>query len=95
MIEVINGFVIDVDERGCTLKRDTGKKDKDGNITYKVYGYYGSIKKTLLACIGFMQKEKLASDTFPLVEAIRAYNQVTERFEYLLDLAIKEAKEED
>lgn len=95
MIEVIDGYVIDVDTLSYTLKRETGSLDKDGNKVYRTYGYYNSLKSALTACTGFMQKEKLASDTFPLVEAINVYNQATERFEKLLELAIKEAEDEN
>lgn len=93
MIEIIDGYVIDVDPLNYTVKKETGNVNKEGKKTYRTYGYYGSLKGALKGCIEAMQKEKLDSDTFPLEEAIKASNRTVGRFNELLELAIKECKE--
>lgn len=94
MIEVIEGYVIDVDPLNYTLKKDTGRLDKEGKKIYKTCGYYGSLKSAVSACVGFMQREKLSDGTLTLEQAINVSNQATKRFSDLLELAIKEIKEE-
>ena len=95
MIEVIEGYVIDVDSLNYTLKKDTGRLDKDGNKVYRTYGYHSSLKSALVACIGCVQKEKLSNGTLTLEQAINVSNQAVNRFNELLELAIKEVKEDE
>ena len=95
MIEVINDYYIDVNDLNYTLKKDRGTYDKHGNRNYKTYGYYDSLRSALVACVDQLQRDKLSSDTFTLQEGIRAINEVTERFNGLLELAIKEAENDN
>lgn len=90
MIKLIDGYVIDVDPLNYTLKKDTGKKDKKGNPIYRTFTYHGSVKQAIQACIDLIQRDKLSSDTFTLVEAINILNAAQNRFEQLLQKVIKE-----
>lgn len=94
MINLINGFVVDVDPLNYTLKKATGGTDKEGKPLYRTYTYHGSLKQAIKACVSLIQKEKLDSGTFTLKEAIEVINQSQKSFEELLDNTIHELEVE-
>jgi hypothetical protein len=90
VVNLINGYVVDVDPLNYTLKKATGGTDKQGNPTYRTYSYHGSLKQAIKACVSLIQKEKLDNGAFTLQEAIEVLNQSQKSFEELLDNTIHE-----
>lgn len=95
MIKLIKGFVVDVDPLNYTLKKETGNVDKEGNKTYRTYGYHRTLKHAIATCVDVLTKEKLDSDVFELKEAIEIINQSQEVFRNLLNDSIKEVGHEE
>lgn len=93
MINLIDGYVVDVDPLNWTLKKETGKSDKKGNPLYRTFSYHGSLKQAVQACVSLIQKEELNEGTYSLLEAVNTLNESQKRFEDLLEQAVKEMEE--
>lgn len=89
MIDLNNGFVVEVEELNYTLKKKIGV-NKKGETTYKTCGYFGGLKNTITHCVNLIQREKLGIGTFNLEEAISVLNRSENEFKELLNRAILE-----
>jgi len=97
LIELLNDYYIDVDEYNYTLKKDTGRDDKDGNRTYNAIGYYPSLKHSIKACLAQLRIDNLKGKDMPLKMAIIEIEKSTKMLndklnEVLPNIKITEAK---
>lgn len=82
MIELENGYVIQVDEMNNTLQRRS--VSKDGNEYFKTYGYYGSLENALEAYFRIAVAQKLETNTFSLKEAVEIIRAERDRITKLI-----------
>lgn len=82
MIELENGYYIQVDEMNHTLyeKRVT----KDGKEYAKTVGYYSNLASALEGYYKISVANKLAADTFTLKEAVEILKNEKKRIEELI-----------
>lgn len=82
MIELENGYVIQVDDLNNTLQKRA--VSKDGKEYFKTLGYYGNLGSALEAYFKLSVTQKLESDTFTLKEAVEIMKLERERIEKLM-----------
>lgn len=92
MIELVDGYYIEVDPLCYTLKKQVGT-DKKGKPTYKVCGYMSSIKSCVKRCIDLIQREKLSEGIYTLTEALKVLESGENEVKQLLKKAIKEMED--
>lgn len=90
MIELLDNYVLDVDDHCYTLKQDTGKTDKRGNRVYKTLGYFGDITGALNALAKELAREKHKHACTSLNEAVNAIRESNARVENLIKTEINE-----
>lgn len=76
MINLINDYVIQADERCYTLVIDTKKNDKNGKRIYKNIGYYNTVSHCIEACYKDLCRKKVLDNTYTLKEALQAFKEV-------------------
>ena len=92
MIKIDDTYFIDVDELIYTLKKKRIGKNKNGEEieTSTTLGYYSSLKSALTAAMKYDTMIKLSEGEYTLNEAISIVNEVSDRFNRLLDEVIKD-----
>ena len=92
MIKIDDTYFVDVDELIYTLKKKRIGKNKNGEEieTSTTLGYYSSLKSALTAAMKYDTMIKLSEGEYTLTEAIRVVNEVSDRFNRLLDEVIKD-----
>lgn len=92
MIRIDDTYFIDVDELIYTLKKKRIGKNKKGEEieTETTLGYYSSLQKALTAAMKYDTMIKLSDGEYTLKEAISIVNEVSDRFNRLLDEVIKD-----
>lgn len=90
MIELLDNYVLDVDDHCYTLKQDTGKTDKRGNRVYKTLGYFGDVTGALHALVKELAREKHKHACTSLNEAVNAIREDNTRVENLIKTEIGE-----
>lgn len=88
MIRVNKDYVIDVDATSYTAKLDRHKKDKKGEDTYSLVGYYSCIENAIAGIIKDMNVRGLQED-MDLVEALKVIQENNRQFEEILNKAIE------
>ena len=89
MIELFDGYKIDVDDYSYALMRETGSVRKDtGKPKNVVIGYYGSLSAALIALKGELVRQKLKNASVRLSEAVDAIKESNERVERLIESEI-------
>lgn len=82
MIELENGYFIQVDEMNNTLY--TRQVSKEGKEYVRPVGYYSSIGSALEGYYKISVAKKLDTDNFTLKEAIEIMKSERERIEHLI-----------
>lgn len=82
MIELENGYVIQVDEMNNTLQKR--KINDTGSETVRTFGYYTSLANALEAYFKISVAQKLETDTFSLKEAVEIMRNEKARLEKLI-----------
>lgn len=90
MIELLDNYVLDVDDHCYTLKQDTGKTDKRGNRVYKTLGYFGDVTGALHALAKELAREKHKQGCTSLNGALNAIRESNTRVENLIKTEIGE-----
>lgn len=90
MIEMLDNYVLDVDDHCYTLKQGTGKTDKLGNRVYKTLGYFGDVTGALHALAKELAREKHKHACTSLNEAVNAIREANTRVENLIKTEIGE-----
>ena len=101
MIRLNKDYIVDVEPRNYTLKRDFNKKvtkvtksgDEIEEDQYGVLGYYSNLRQAVIGAVEDMNIRKLSRGVHTLEEAIDIINKNNEQFEKLLKKAIKEIGE--
>lgn len=89
MIELFDGYKIDVDDYSYALMRETGSIRKDtGKPKNVVIGCYGSLSAALIALKGELVRQKLKNASVRLSEAVDAIKESNERVERLIESEI-------
>ena len=91
MIKIDDTYFVDVDELIYTLKKKRIGKNKNGEEieTSTTLGYYSSLKSALTAAMKYDTMIKLSEEVYTLTESINIANEVSDRFNRLLEEAIK------
>ena len=86
MIELFDGWWIDVDSQSYTLKRTVAGTSKKGDpITRdEVYGYYSTLESTLKALGKEMVREGLIDGTYSLTDALNMVSDARKKVEDLI-----------
>lgn len=90
MIELLDNYVLDVDDHCYTLKQDTGKTRKTGEKIYRILGYFGNVTGALNALAKELAREKHKQGSHSLNEAINAIKEANARVENLIKTEIGE-----
>lgn len=88
MIKIDDDYYIDVDDKCFTVKIDTHKTDKKGNIVYTTVGYYKNLQNAIKGAIDSKNKKKLKTGTYDLKEALKIVMDNNDTFTKLLDKVI-------
>ena len=80
MIRINDDWIIDVDQYNYIIKKDMHKmvKARDGKTMvpgYTTVGYYGSLRRALEALGEEIIRDKLASDSLTLAEALQTIRE--------------------
>ena len=91
MIKIDDTYFVDVDELIYILKKKRIDKNKKGEEieTETTLGYYSSLKSALTAAMKYDTMIKLSEEVYTLTESINIANEVSDRFNRLLEEAIK------
>ena len=91
MIKIDDTYFVDVDELIYILKKKQIGKNKKGEEieTETTLGYYSSLKSALTELIKYDAMIKLSDGEYTLTEAINIVSEVSDRFNRLLEEAIK------
>ena len=91
MIKIDDTYFVDVDELIYTLEKKRIGKNKNGEEieTSTTLGYYSSLKSALTAAMKYDTMIKLSEEVYTLTESINIANEVSDRFNRLLEEAIK------
>lgn len=79
MIELINNFVVEADDKNVILKKRKFIEDKKTGLMkekFDLVGYYGDLTNALNACIRRTEKEIIQSDCTSLKDLILQLNEV-------------------
>ena len=90
MIKLFDGYEVEVDDYAYTLRRYTGKTNKNGKPTYKVIGYYTSLNAALNALSKRIAQEKQKDGCMSLREAVQSIRESNERVEQFIRQEIGE-----
>lgn len=82
-ITINEEFYIEIDDMNHTLKRVTGRVDKDGNPSDKVIGYYRDVSSCLIRTARIMASESQPEAT------IGEYIQILDNYIKRLEVACK------
>lgn len=86
MIELFDGYKIEVDEYSYALVRESGHIRKDTGKPKKiVLGYYGSLSAALIALKGELVRRKLNNAAVPLSEAVAAIKESNDRVQQMIE----------
>lgn len=85
MIQIIDDYVIDVDENNYTVKIDKHKQttDKKGNVSnvYTIVGYYNNLKNAIIGIKNDMIRKSLSDGIISLESAIKRIEDISNRLE--------------
>ena len=86
MIELFDGWKIDVDSHSYTLKKVMKGKSKDGKEIERedCRGYYGTLEGALKGLGKELVRDKVKDGSHSLTEAIQAVREARETMEKLL-----------
>jgi hypothetical protein len=80
-IHIQDKVYVESDERQYTIKEYTGKTDKEGNETYKVHGYFGSLQQAVKKLI---KMEIVQSEATNLKELLDDIGRIEEKINALI-----------
>ena len=95
MIRINDDWIVDVDQYNYIVKRDTHKmvKSRDGRTMvpgYTTVGYYGSLRRALEALGEEMVRDRLASDSLTLAEALQTVRKCKDEWDALVRKVVGE-----
>lgn len=95
MIRVNDDYVIEVNNYGCTARRDTHKtrisKETGQEVpVYDLVGYYGSLEAAIKGILDHSKQNKLSVGTHSLKEALAICRTETRKFDELLTKALEQ-----
>lgn len=87
MIELFDGWMIDVDQQAYTLKKKTIGKSRKGERIERdnVRGYYGTLEGALKALGKELVKEELIDGSHTLTEALDIVERTRVKIENLIN----------
>lgn len=85
MVRIDDDYIVDIDAMSYTAKKNTHKKDKDGNTIYSAIGYYGSLGNAVKGIYEHKATNKLSEGENPISEAIKILEELKEEMNMKLE----------
>jgi hypothetical protein len=85
MVRIDDDYIVDIDAMGYTAKKNTHKKDKDGNTIYSAIGYYGSLVNAVKGIYEHKVTNKLSEGETPISEAIKILEELKQEMNMKLE----------
>lgn len=86
MIIIDKDYCVDVDTLNYTAKIDLHKTDKKGNTTYKIIGYYGTLKNAVKGVYEYKAKKALSDGQHTLKQSIDVLRELEKELHKTLEI---------